>query len=65
MAEESTLKDVSETIADPEKHDVYVPPFFTVTVEAEGNYKLDTNIGDSWQWVVLKLAASIKKELDL
>jgi hypothetical protein len=47
---------------DQEPQQLIEPPFFKITFDGN-SYKLDTNMGEHWQWHVLKLAAAIKKEL--
>jgi hypothetical protein len=41
-----------------------VAPYFKVTVRGDDDYQLETNLwGDTWKWVVLKMAAEIRRGL--
>lgn len=54
---------MAEEAQPQEQEQEVVPPFFRITITGTDTYNLDTNMGDLWQWHVLKLAAKIKATL--
>lgn len=38
-------------------------PYFKLTLASNDQYELETNMGQYWQWHVLKLAAKIKNDI--
>ena len=56
---------MADALTDTPKPEAPTPAFFTFMVgEQPGQYELSTNMGEVWKWHVLKLAASIRKELE-